>query len=211
MSPACIPVTFDPTVVTTEPNSGTRPFSRRCSASGSSTTRKPSTFALIQPGRSTTATWPVSCAPVSPVTRWTGSATTADSSRSSVTTARASDRPTGGPGRTNLTPVEMATSQSIICPLLTPPRYVPAEAAWSAAATPGERGGHRIDRVRRVGELFGVEFVRHEGEYKQVPAGVVDEPGQARHLGQVAGLGPHDSQRGGPEAAEHAPAGRQRP
>ena len=44
--------------------------------------------------------------------------------RSSATTARASRRLTCGPGLAHLTPVEMATSQSIICPLLTPPPYV---------------------------------------------------------------------------------------
>jgi hypothetical protein len=32
---------------------------------------------------------------------------------------------TAGPGLTHLTPVEVATFQSIICALLTPPPYVP--------------------------------------------------------------------------------------
>jgi len=62
MSPAWMPVTRDPTAVITEPARGaTGPpgaRSRNCSTSGSSTTRKPSTFALIQPGLSTTATSP---------------------------------------------------------------------------------------------------------------------------------------------------------
>ena len=63
-----MPVTRDPTAVTTDPGDrdpadppepapGARSLS--CSTSGSSTTRKPSTFALIQPGRSTTATRPI--------------------------------------------------------------------------------------------------------------------------------------------------------
>ncbi len=59
-----------------------------------------------------------------PVTARTGSDTVSASARSSATTARASPRLTCGPGRAHLTPVEMATSQSIICPLLTPPPYV---------------------------------------------------------------------------------------
>ena len=124
MSPACIPVTREPTLAITEPGSGARPCSRRCSASGSRTTRNPSTFARIHPARSTTATRPASSALIIPVTWCTGSATATASSRSSATTARASARLTCGPGRTHLTPVEIATSQSIICPLFTPPPYV---------------------------------------------------------------------------------------
>jgi hypothetical protein len=68
MSPACIPVTREPTVAMTEPGSGARPSSRRCWASGSRTTRNPSTFARIHPGRSTTATRPTSSVLNIPVT-----------------------------------------------------------------------------------------------------------------------------------------------
>src|SRR6266516_6795512 len=144
MSPACIPVTREPTVAITEPGSGARPRSRRCSASGSRTTRNPSTFARIHPGRSTTATRPTSSALNIPVTWWTGSATATASSRNSPTTALASARLTWGPGRTHLTPVEIATSQSIICPLFTPPRYVlRAMTRGPAASWPVIRGGRR--------------------------------------------------------------------
>ena len=45
-----MPVTREPTAVITEPGGGAVPRSRRCSTSGSSTTRKPSTLARIQPG-----------------------------------------------------------------------------------------------------------------------------------------------------------------
>ncbi len=71
-----------------------------------------------------------------PVSACTGSDTVAASARNSATTALASPRLTCGPGRANLVPVEMATSQSIICPLLTPPPYVlqpggdPPAARW---------------------------------------------------------------------------------
>ena len=125
ISPACTPVTREPTAVTTEPP-GAFPRSRRCSASGSRTTRNPSTLARIQPGRSTIATQPLpsSPGPDMPVTARTGSDTVSARARSSATTARASPRLTWGPGRAHLTPVEMARSQSIICPLLTPPPYV---------------------------------------------------------------------------------------
>ena len=92
MSPACTPVTRDPSAVTTEPGGGTRPCSRRWSTSGSRTTRKPSTLARIHPGRSTTATRPMSSVLDIPVTSRTGSATAAASSCSSLTTALASAR-----------------------------------------------------------------------------------------------------------------------
>ncbi len=72
MSPACMPVTLDPTAVITEPACGAVPRSCMCSTSGSSTTRNPSTLARIQPARSTTATVPPSCGPASPVTSRTG-------------------------------------------------------------------------------------------------------------------------------------------
>ena len=57
-----MPVTRDPTEVITDPGRdpadppGARSLS--CSTSGSRTTRKPSTFALIHPGLSTTAIRP---------------------------------------------------------------------------------------------------------------------------------------------------------
>ena len=92
MSPACMPVTRDPRVPTTEPGAGTRPCSRRCSTSGSSTKRKPSMLARIQPGRSTTATCPPSSVLAIPVTCRTGSMTVAASSCSSETTPLASAR-----------------------------------------------------------------------------------------------------------------------
>src|SRR5215831_12615103 len=221
MSPACTPVTRDPSVVTTEPGGGTRPCSRRWSTSGSRTTRKPSTLARIQPGRSTTATRPISSALDIPVTCRTGSATAAASSCSSLTTALASARLTCGPGLTHRTPVEIASSQSIICPLLTTTRYDPgpapadaaipagspsaATAARSAAAAARQGRRHRVDRARRADQLAPLgDLVGHEGEGQDVAAGVGGDSGQARHLAQVAGLGPDHAQRGRPEAAEHA-------
>src|SRR5580693_4765378 len=120
MRPACTPVTREPTVPTTEPAVGmTLARSASCTASGSSTTRNPLTLALIQPGRSTTATGPTAPWLVSPVRSRTGCCTTAVRPRSSATTARASVRLTCGPCLANLTPVEIAMSQSIICALLT--------------------------------------------------------------------------------------------
>src|ERR1700722_2451833 len=115
-----------------------------CSASGSSTTRNPLTFALTHPGRSTTATGPTAPRLASPVRSRTGCCTTAVRPRSSATTARASVRPTWGPCLANLTPVEIAMSQSIICALLTLLPYVlyhpggdPRTPAVSPGATPG--------------------------------------------------------------------------
>ena len=75
---------------TSPPPAGRCPARRACSASGSSTTRNPPTFALIQPGRSTTATGPTRPWLVSPVKSRTGCWTTAVRPRSSATTARAS-------------------------------------------------------------------------------------------------------------------------
>ena len=109
-----MPVTRDPTAVITDPDGGAVPFSRMCSTRGSSTTRNPSTLARIQPGRSTTAIRPPSFAPGSPVTSRTGSWTEAASLRSSATTFLASAMLTAGPGRAHLTPVDVATFQSII-------------------------------------------------------------------------------------------------
>src|SRR5580693_10164864 len=119
-----MPVTLDPTAVMTEPACGTLPPSAIFCTSGSSTTRKPSTFARIQPGRSTTATRPSSGEPGKPVSSRTGSATSSASCRSSATTFLASAILTGGPGLTQRTPVAVATCQSIICVVLTPPPYV---------------------------------------------------------------------------------------
>src|SRR5215472_12407705 len=221
MSPACMPVTRDPSAVTTEPGGGTRPCSRRWSTSGSRTTRKPSTLARIQPGRSTTATRPISSALDIPVTCRTGSATVAASSCNSLTTALASARLTCGPGLTHRTPVEMASSQSIICPLLTTTRYDPGPAPGdtampvgprSTAAAARERRRHRVDRARRAGQLAALgDLVRHEGEGQDMAAGVGGDAGQARHIAQVAGLGPHHAQCGRPEAAEHALPGGEGP
>src|SRR6516225_1228500 len=220
MSPACMPVTRDPSAVTTEPGGGTRPCSRMWSTSGSRTTRKPSTLARIQPGRSTTATRPISSALDIPVTCRTGSATAAASSCSSLTTALASARLTCGPGLTHRTPVEIASSQSIICPLLTTTRYDPGPAPGDAAIPAGppstaaaarERRRHRVDRARRAGQLAALgDLVGHEGEGQDVPAGVGSDPRQARHLPEVSGLGPDHAQRGWAEAAEHALPGGER-
>src|SRR6185437_10189410 len=104
------------------------------SASGSSTVRNPPTLALIQPGRSTTATGPTAPWLVSPVNSRTGCWTTAVRPRNSATTARASARLTCGPCLANRTPVEIATSQSIICALLTGLPYVLAEGNGSTRA-----------------------------------------------------------------------------
>ncbi len=137
-----MPVTRDPTAEMTEPPGGAAPRSDRCSTSGSNTTRKPSTLARIQPGRSTTATRPSSGEPGRPVSSRTGSATSAASCRSSATTFLASDSETAGPGLTHRTPVAVATSQSIICTLLTPPPYVPwPPSAPQARAHSGSRAG----------------------------------------------------------------------
>ncbi len=86
-----MPVTREPTAVITEPGCGAPGlFSAIFLASGSSTTRKPSTLARIQPGLSTTATFPSSADPGRPVSSRTGSATAAASWRSSATTFLAS-------------------------------------------------------------------------------------------------------------------------
>ena len=63
-------------------------------ASGSSTTRKPSTLARIQPGRSTTATCPAASSVLDiPVTSRTGRSSVARTgSRNSATTCLASAR-----------------------------------------------------------------------------------------------------------------------
>ena len=130
-----MPVARDPIVPKTEPAAGTAlPRSASLSASGSSTTRNPPTLALIQPGRSTTATGPTAPWLVSPVNSRTGCWTTAVRPRSSATTARASARLTCGPCLANRTPVEIATSQSIICALLTVLPYVLADGSGRARA-----------------------------------------------------------------------------
>src|SRR5215470_19566279 len=156
----------------------------------------------------------MSSAPAIPVTWRTGSATVAASSCSSLTTALASVRLTCGPGLTHRTPVEIASSQSIICPLLTTTRYDPGPAPGDAAMPVGspstaaaarERRSHRVDRARRAGQLAALgDLVRHEGERQDVAAGIGGDSGQARHIAQVAGLRPDHAQRGRPEAAEHA-------
>src|SRR5580693_10569023 len=124
-----MPVTRDPTEVITEPGDREDPLEERsfsCSTRGSRTTRKPSTFARIQPGRSTTATRPSEPpGPADiPVTSKTGCCTAPARSRSSETVRLASARLTCGPGRAHRVPVEMARSQSIICALLTVQPYV---------------------------------------------------------------------------------------
>ena len=137
-----MPVTREPTDEMTEPPGiPLPPRSAMCWTSGSNTTRKPSTLARIQPGRSTTATRPSSGAPGRPVSSRTGSATSAASCRSSATTVRASLSETCGPGRTQRTPVAVATFQSIICALLTPPPYVPARPGAPPARL---RPGHSL-------------------------------------------------------------------
>ena len=80
--------------------------------------------------------------PDMPVTARTGSATVAASCAQFRDHRLASARLTWGPGRAQRTPVEMATSQSIICPLLTPPPYVVAAVVrygpGATGATPPE-------------------------------------------------------------------------
>src|SRR5215831_8900787 len=177
MSPACIPVTREPTEVSSPPwPPGAR--SRIRSASGSSTTRKPSTFARIHPGRSTTATLPPSANASMPVTSRTGPAAAAASSRSSATTFLASVRLISGPGRTHRIAVEVATSQSIICWLLTLPPYVSPRACGailsvgrSVAAAARELGGELVDgRAGRVQLALG-HLVGHEREGQQLAVG----------------------------------------
>src|SRR5262245_49387677 len=131
-----MPVTREPTAVSTEPTGVAAPMSCMCSTSGSSTTWKPVMLARIQPGRSTTATFPPSGSPGNPVTWRTGSATAAACCRSSATTLLAPARLTCGPGLTHLMAVDSATFQSIIWELLTPTPYV----AWRPV-------GHAQDAV----------------------------------------------------------------
>src|SRR6266536_1870356 len=221
MTPACMPVTREPTAVTTDPW-GADARSRRCSTSGSRTTRNPSTLARIQPGRSTTATVPPSAGPGSPVTSRTGSRTAAASSRSSATTFLASALLTCGPGLTQRTPVEVATSQSIICALLTPPPYVPrrrlrlghrrarllpgprrlnraavgaAAASRSAAAAGRELGSQLVDGAAGLAQPVLGNVVCHEREGQQLPVAGIGDSGQRYHAGQVAGLRPERASR----------------
>src|ERR1700734_3532483 len=187
ISPACTPVTREPTTPTTDPAAGTTLLrSESFSASGSRTTRNPPTFALIHPGRSTTATGPTEPWLVSPVTSRTGCCTTAVRPRSSAPTARASARLTCGPCLANRTPVEIAVSQSIICVLLTVLPYVLAGANGRCdrrfparrllAAASREPGGGRVDRVGGVLQQAGPGHLRcHNREDQQPAAAVVGE------------------------------------
>src|SRR6266851_3701998 len=220
-----MPVTRDPTAVITDPAGGAVPRCCMCSTSGSSTTRNPSTFARIHPGRSTTATLPSSPEPGSPVTSRTGSCTAAASPRSSATTFLASAMLTWGPGRAHLTPVEVATFQSIICEVLTPPPYVgwsparrpagslrvpgPSRRGRSAAPACGQGGGQPGHIPSRRGQARLGQLVSHEGEREQLAVPGVGDAGQRYHRQQVAGLGPHHAERGLPEASEDAAARRQ--
>src|SRR6202020_1460870 len=142
MRPACTPVTRAPTEPITWPPGIELPRSDSLSASGSSTTWNPPTLALIHPGRSTTATGPTEPWLVSWVTSRTGCWTTVVRPRSSATTARASARLTCGPCLAKRTPVEIATSQSIICALLTVLPYVLADGS-------GRAHGHEHPHVAR--------------------------------------------------------------
>src|SRR5580704_5067076 len=217
-----MPVTREPTAVITDPpGAGAR--SCRRSTSGSSTTRNPSTLARIQPGRSTIAILPPSAGPAIPVSCRTGSCTAAASSRSSATTFLASARLTSGPGRAQRTPVEVATSQSIICALLTPPPYVPrppgADPAatrppagpGSAAAAAGQLGRELVDEAAGLGEPVLGHPVGHERESQQLAVARVGHSGQRRDVAQVAGLGPDQAERRRPGRAEYAAARGQRP
>src|SRR5712691_10680429 len=215
MTPACMPVTREPTAVTTDPW-GADARSRRCSTSGSRTIRNPSTLARIQPGRSTTATVPPSAGPGSPVTSRTGSRTAAASSRSSATTFLASALLTCGPGLTQRTPVEVATSQSIICALLTPPPYVPRRGlrllqGRSAAAAARELGSQLVDGAAGLAQPVLGNVVCHEREGQQLPVAGIGDSGQRYHAAQVAGLRPDQSERGRPRRPEDAPARSERP
>src|SRR6266487_2177155 len=210
MTPACMPVTREPTAVTTDPW-GADARSRRCSTSGSRTTRNPSTLARIQPGRSTTATLPPSAGPGSPVTSRTGSRTAAASSRSSATIFLASARLTWGPGLAQRTPVEVATSQSIICALLTPPPYVPWRHLWSVAAAAREFAGELVDGAAGLAEPVLGNAICHEREREQLAIPGVGDSGQGGDAAQVAGLCPHHAERGPPGGIEHAAARGERP
>src|SRR5262249_61279022 len=120
--------------------------------------------------------------------------TAAASSCSSLTTALASARLTCGPGLTHRTPVEIASSQSIICPLLTTTRYDPgpapgdaaipggspsaAAAVRSAAAAARQGRRHRVDRARRADQLAALgDLVGHEREGQDVAAGIGGDSG----------------------------------
>src|SRR6266849_7032759 len=201
-----MPVTRDPTAVITEPAGGAVPRFCMCSTSGSSTTRNPSTLARIHPGRSTTATVPPAAGAASPVTSRTGSCTAAANSRSSATTFLASARLTCGPGLAQRTPVEVATSQSIICALLTPPPYVPRRHLRSAAAAGREFGGKLVDGAAGLAQRVPGNVICHDRERGQLAVPGIGDSGQRCDAGQVAGLCPHHAERGPPGGIEDAAA-----
>ena len=112
----------------------------------------------------------------------------------------------------------MATSQSIICPLLTPPPYVLGSAGGACGPwltrravvhrlrqpQPARAEAIRSSARRGLAEARGPHLVGHEREGQQPAAGVVDQPGQGGHAAQVAGLGPDQAAGPGAEAAEDA-------
>src|SRR5215469_9338762 len=174
-------------------------------------------FAVIQPGRSTTATFP-SPSPLMPVSERTGSATAAACSRSSATTRRASPMVTCGPGLTQRIAVDAATFQSIIDVLLTPPRYVVgisgrrrsqrvpaiAPASGSAAAAARQDGRKLAKRVLRLEPQLLADPVAHEREREYLPVLRVGQAGHRGDAGEVAGLRPHQAECRSAERPEEA-------
>src|SRR5690606_24781197 len=219
IAPTCMPVTREPTACTTMlPAPPRGPGARRsviCSISGSSTTRKPSTFARIHPGRSTIVAGSGSSSDAMPVNSRTWPWAIFDSARSSATASRASAWLTCGPGLTSRVPAWTATFQSIIEALM----YSTVRSGRGAGAplhsrlTNNRRGYLPYDRVHtrsasgrgRVAAAAGgdggcepVEFPwvdralavpGHEGEREKPAVGVMREPRKRADPRQSAGLG----------------------
>ncbi|GAA3483765.1 hypothetical protein GCM10018966_082970 [Streptomyces yanii] len=115
--PNSTPVTLEPTAPSTAPPGLLERRFSIFARSGRSSSRKPATFALIQPARSTTRTGVSSGSAPSGIIRVKERTCSSDALaclRSSATTSRASSRLMSGPGRTSRVAVATARFQSTI-------------------------------------------------------------------------------------------------
>src|SRR5262245_45805874 len=173
--------------------------------SGCMIVRNPSALARTHPRRSTTTTGAVAVFARRPVKERTRPSERRAFSRSSVTTSRACRPETSGPGRTNRFAVATARSQSTISggswgsgrsdagSLMFPTvrRAARLDSRAAASAAGGDLGGERVERGAGVEGVDQAHVVGDSGEHQRGVVAVDGDADQRVHVGQRAGLGPH--------------------
>src|SRR5680860_1671742 len=189
-APSSRPVTREP--IDSAIGDGTPFFACSFSISGEMIVANPSTFARIQPGRSTTKMGAVRSSATRPVNSRTSGVDLSAPARSSATTASAADLEIVGPGPAIFVAAVTARSQSIIVEGVA---MVSTLRARRARAT-GQRGGDLVDQ-HLCGKGVAHFYPVRDGDEAQLgPVQISDHTRQAVHSGQGPSLGPYPAQSG---------------